>query len=356
MGFSQPKGIYQQIADQMRGRILAGEWDEGERIPSVRELAVGVGVNPNTVTKSYQALLDREIIENQRGLGYFVAADAKRRIVDQMREEFVRDELPRIARTMRVLGMSLDGSRAVLCEAERRAHAMRNSQRAVVAALGLVVVVILGVVTWIRLNAQAAPELSGQRSSRTYDLTGFDGVSISGQWEVTIERGDTWRVAVDVPAEVINDLRVELDGDDVSLGFERGWWFGDDNARTLLRATIALPALESVVLSGAPALSFSGFAGERLELVASGAAKIEGLASRFDVLDLTMSGAGSADLDEVPVTDAEVTVSGAANVRLRMAGGRLTGHMSGVGNLVYLGTVTEQSVSSSGMVNIRRAE
>ena len=107
MEFSQPKGIYQQIADQMRDRILAGEWHEGERIPSVRELAVGVGVNPNTVTKSYQALLDREIIENQRGLGYFVAADAKQRIVAQMREEFVRDELPRIFRTMRVLGMQL---------------------------------------------------------------------------------------------------------------------------------------------------------------------------------------------------------------------------------------------------------
>ena len=105
MEFSQPKGIYQQIAEQLRDRILAGEWQEGQRIPSVRELAVGVGVNPNTVTKSYQALLDREIIENQRGLGYFVAADAKRRIVAEMREEFVREELPRVFRTMRVLGM-----------------------------------------------------------------------------------------------------------------------------------------------------------------------------------------------------------------------------------------------------------
>ena len=105
MEFSQPKGIYQQIAEQMRDRILAGEWQEGERIPSVRELAAGVGVNPNTVNKSYQALLDREIIENQRGLGYVVAAEAKRRIIEQLREEFVRDELPRIFRTMRVLGM-----------------------------------------------------------------------------------------------------------------------------------------------------------------------------------------------------------------------------------------------------------
>ena len=105
MEFSQPKGIYQQIAEQMRDRILAGEWQEGERIPSVRELAAGVGVNPNTVNKSYQALLDREIIENQRGLGYFVAAEAKRRIIEHLREEFVSNELPRIFRTMRVLGM-----------------------------------------------------------------------------------------------------------------------------------------------------------------------------------------------------------------------------------------------------------
>jgi GntR family transcriptional regulator len=105
MQFSEPKGIYQQIADQMRARILAGDWQEGERIPSVRELAVEVGVNPNTVTKSYQALLDDQIIENQRGLGYFVAADAKRRIVEEMKEHFIRDELPRVFRTMRVLGM-----------------------------------------------------------------------------------------------------------------------------------------------------------------------------------------------------------------------------------------------------------
>jgi GntR family transcriptional regulator len=108
MEFSRPNGIYRQVADQMRDRILAGEWHEGERIPSVRELAAGVGVNPNTVTKSYQALLERKIIENQRGLGYFVAPDAKRRIVEEMRSEFVREELPRVFRTMHVLGMRLE--------------------------------------------------------------------------------------------------------------------------------------------------------------------------------------------------------------------------------------------------------
>ena len=121
MEFSQPKGIYQQIADQMRERILAGEWHEGERIPSVRELAVGVGVNPNTVTKSYQALLDREIIENQRGLGYFVAVDAKRTILREMKNEFIDEELPRVFRTMRLLDMPID---------ELAAHNTRDRQEA----------------------------------------------------------------------------------------------------------------------------------------------------------------------------------------------------------------------------------
>jgi len=108
MEFNQPKGIYQQIADQIRDRILQGEWNEGERIPSIRELAVSLGVNPNTVTKSYQSLTDIEIIENQRGLGYFVAGSARKTILREMKSEFVRDDLPRVFRTMRLIDMSLD--------------------------------------------------------------------------------------------------------------------------------------------------------------------------------------------------------------------------------------------------------
>jgi DNA-binding transcriptional regulator YhcF (GntR family) len=121
MEFSQPKGIYLQIADQMRDRILQREWAEGERIPSIRELAVMLGVNPNTVTKSYQALTDRNIIENQRGLGYFVAADAKRTILREMKNEFIDEELPRVFRTMRLLDMPID---------ELTAHYARDRQEA----------------------------------------------------------------------------------------------------------------------------------------------------------------------------------------------------------------------------------
>ncbi|MDE0096820.1 MAG: GntR family transcriptional regulator [Gammaproteobacteria bacterium] len=105
MEFSDPKGIYLQIADRVRDRILGGEWNAGERIPSVREMAVELGVNPNTVARSYQALVERSIIVNQRGRGYFVGPDAADRILEEMRQAFLLEELPRMVRTMRLLGI-----------------------------------------------------------------------------------------------------------------------------------------------------------------------------------------------------------------------------------------------------------
>ena len=108
MQFSEPRSIFLQIADQIRDRVLEGEWDAGDRIPSIRELAFELGVNPNTVTRSYQALLDWGIVVNQRGRGYFVSDRAAERALTAMREDFVRDEVPRIVRAMQMLGIGID--------------------------------------------------------------------------------------------------------------------------------------------------------------------------------------------------------------------------------------------------------
>lgn len=107
MEFNQPKGIYLQIADQMCDRILQHEWPSQERIPSIRELAINLGVNPNTVTRSYQTLVERKIIENKRGIGYFVSSKARQIILKEMKNEFVRDELPRLFKTMNLLELEI---------------------------------------------------------------------------------------------------------------------------------------------------------------------------------------------------------------------------------------------------------
>ena len=119
MQFSEPRSIYLQIADQIRDRILQGEWEAGERIPSIRELAIELGVNPNTVTRSYQALLDWGIVANQRGRGYFVSDRAAERALTAMREEFVRDELPKVVRAMQTLGIGIEELTDYLAQQDR---------------------------------------------------------------------------------------------------------------------------------------------------------------------------------------------------------------------------------------------
>jgi hypothetical protein len=231
---------------------------------------------------------------------------------------------------------------------------MRNSQRVMAGLLGSIVFLMIVVALWIGATAPEPPELSGERTTRTYDLADFRGVEVSGQWQVTIERGDAWRVAVEAPAEGFEDVQVRLSGDGEDVDLEAPWWFGDRDGENALEATITMPALESLDISGTSLVRFSGFEGRALSLDLSGAGSISGAASRFDELTLDSSGAVNIDLGDVTVTDAEVDISGAGNVTLRMAGGRLTGDLSGAANLDYYGTVSDESVDRSGLVTVRR--
>jgi DNA-binding transcriptional regulator YhcF (GntR family) len=107
MEFDERQSIYLQIVDYISEGILKGRYQEGERIPSVREMAMDTEVNPNTVMRSYAELQERGIIQNQRGIGYFVSEGA----YDQIREEKVRrllgEEVPRIVEAVRVLEIPL---------------------------------------------------------------------------------------------------------------------------------------------------------------------------------------------------------------------------------------------------------
>ncbi len=106
MEFSESQAIYLQIADHICERILSRSWKQGERIPSVRELAEDIRVNPNTVMRSYGYLQELGIIHLQRGLGYFVAEGAATRTKELKRQSFIARELPRLFKTMDLLGMS----------------------------------------------------------------------------------------------------------------------------------------------------------------------------------------------------------------------------------------------------------
>ena len=105
MEFNDTQAIYLQIADHFCDRILKKQWKEGEKLPSIRDTAVQVEVNPNTVLRAYNFLQDLGIIQNKRGIGYFVSPDGFSRAMVHKKETFVNEELPKVFHTMDVLKM-----------------------------------------------------------------------------------------------------------------------------------------------------------------------------------------------------------------------------------------------------------
>lgn len=93
MEFSENKPIYLQIADEVIDRIARGELGPGARLPSVREYAAKVGVNANTVMRSYAWLEQEGLIYNKRGIGFFISADSADRVSAQRRSDFIDRDL-----------------------------------------------------------------------------------------------------------------------------------------------------------------------------------------------------------------------------------------------------------------------
>ena len=107
MKFKESKSIYLQIADRICDEILQGQYQEEERIPSVREYAATVEVNANTVVRSFDYLQGQDIIYNKRGLGYFVSPGGRERILELRKEVFLREELPEFFRQLKMLDIPL---------------------------------------------------------------------------------------------------------------------------------------------------------------------------------------------------------------------------------------------------------
>jgi len=108
MEFKDKQSIYLQIADYICEQLLLGKWPPGDRIPSVRDLAGTLEVNPNTVMRTYEYLQGKNIIFNKRGVGYFTDEQATTRIREYRKERFMESELPEFFRTLYLLDISIE--------------------------------------------------------------------------------------------------------------------------------------------------------------------------------------------------------------------------------------------------------
>jgi DNA-binding transcriptional regulator YhcF (GntR family) len=101
---SQP--IYRQLRDRVVAMILDGVLKEGDPLPSVRHVAAEYRVNPLTVLKGYQQLVDEQLVEKKRGLGMFIKTGARNLLMQSERQKFLAEQWPRVSATIHRLGLT----------------------------------------------------------------------------------------------------------------------------------------------------------------------------------------------------------------------------------------------------------
>ena len=108
MEFRDNEAIYLQIAGYVSEKILRQQWPPDDKIPSVRDLAGELQVNPNTVMRTYEFLQNQGVLYNKRGIGFFVAPDAARKVKEFRRARFLQQDLPELFKTIFLLDIGLE--------------------------------------------------------------------------------------------------------------------------------------------------------------------------------------------------------------------------------------------------------
>jgi GntR family transcriptional regulator len=106
--FNDSQPIYRQLRDRVVAMILDGVLKEGDPLPSVRTVAAEYRVNPLTVLKGYQQLVDEQLVESRRGRGMFVNEGARNLLLKGERQKFLADEWPRVQATIHRLGLNAE--------------------------------------------------------------------------------------------------------------------------------------------------------------------------------------------------------------------------------------------------------
>lgn len=107
-GWNDNAPIYRQLKDRVIGMMLDGALKAGDALPSVRQVAAEYQLNPITVSRAYQELVDENLVEKRRGIGMYVTEGASEKLLSSERERFVREEWPAMLERIRRLGLNLE--------------------------------------------------------------------------------------------------------------------------------------------------------------------------------------------------------------------------------------------------------
>jgi DNA-binding transcriptional regulator YhcF (GntR family) len=128
MQFNESQPIYLQIARYASEKIILKEWRTEDRVPSVRDLAVELQVNPNTVARTFDFLQQRSIISNTRGVGYFVTTAARQNALTWLKEEFTEKEMNSFFKSMVLLDLEVEDIIPYFQKFKRK-HSLQTKKR-----------------------------------------------------------------------------------------------------------------------------------------------------------------------------------------------------------------------------------
>ncbi len=177
----------------------------------------------------------------------------------------------------------------------------------------------------------------------------FQEISIVGGWRITIGAGEH-DVAITAAGRAPGETRVAVR--DGTLHLETSLTPGVSD--THLVATVSMPELSRLAITGGADVRIEGVEADRLELTVDGAASIRADESRFEHLQVAVQGATNLDFRSSRTVNAHVELDGASNLSIRMDGGRLTGTLRGVGNVNWTGEASEEAIRVDGIGRVRK--
>ena len=236
---------------------------------------------------------------------------------------------------------------------------MKVSNKILWVAIGSLFGCVVALLIFIRVSTaplmekiEPQPHMTGSKElvDRSYPLKYFSGIQASGKWNLELKEGDVYAIDIRIPEYLLEGVIVEKEKDTLVLGIKKGWRTKDHT----LYAAITFPSLQHILVSGSTDVRVNGFNCERLKVKASGSTRIEGKGIKVHYLTVTGSGSIDVDFQGSPVTFAELDLSGSSKIQMTMAGGDLTGKISGSGMVIYDGEVRHQEVKISGSGSIQR--
>lgn len=241
---------------------------------------------------------------------------------------------------------------------------MKNSTKYVWIVLGAIAVVLI--VLTIMVRSIVAEHIvvtddggsfnfnsdSGPKVTEEYRLEDFNEIKVAGGWDILVIADDQFSVTVETRENAVNEIVVEKRGDTLYLGLKYPEKMGQNNFHGA-SATVYMPELTAIDVDGAININIDNFVSNNIDFRLDGAGQLIGENCEIENLLIEINGAVNVDLTESSAQNAEVYIDGAGNIQIQMAGGSLTGVLSGLANLEYSGSVSRLDVKEDGISNVK---